>query len=278
MDVPEPRDPVLRLARPLLSAWREPGVLHLGFDGRSFVLKGVPEQLRQAIDLLVEPRTVAELAASLPGLEPAWLDWLCEHLSTAGLLTSSTGRAPTPVQVFGKGHLAAATFAMLRAAGLRPQHFIAGDPLPQGALVVVATATAEPDRTLLNGLAEAGLEHLVVRVEPSRAVVGPFVDPSLGPCVRCDDLARAQLDRGWPMLLVQLCRTEVQPDPGLASWAAATATAQVRSRLAGLPSELAGRSLELGLEDFRLRSRSWPVQPACGYHVEADTSSGTLAG
>lgn len=276
--MPRPHDPLLRLTRPLLSAWREPGVLHVGFDGRSFVLKGVPEQLRRAIDLLAEPRTLAELADRLPDLDADWLAWLCEHLGTAGLLTSEAGDESLPVLVFGRGQLAATTLTMLRTAGLRPRQLSAGELLPRRALVVVATGTAEPDRTFLNEIAAAGLDHLVVRAEPSRAVVGPFVDPSLGPCVRCDDLARAHLDRDWPVLLAQLCRTEVAPDPGLVTWAAATAATQVRARVAGLPPELAGRSLELGLGDFRLRSRSWPVQPACGYHHRLDTSSGTLAG
>jgi hypothetical protein len=274
--VPDPSDPVLRLTRPLLSAWRGPGVLHLGFDGRSFVLKGVPEQLQAAIDLLAEPRTVAELAARLPDLEEGWLSWLCEHLSRAGLLTPAVDAVQPPVVVLGRGQLAGSTSTMLRAAG--PRQVPAADLLPRHALVVVATGTAEPDRTLLNGLADAGVEHLVVRAEPSRVVVGPFVDPLVGPCVRCDDLARAQLDRGWPVLLAQLCSTQVQPDPGLVTWAAATAATQVRSRLAGVTPELAGRSLELGLGDFRLRARSWPLQPACGYHVRAEEASGTLAG
>lgn len=276
--MPEPSDPVLRLTHPLLSAWREPGVLHLGFDGRSFVLKGVPEQLRTAIDLLAEPRTVAELAGHLPDLDPDWLAWLCEHLSTAGLLTPFVEAAPPTIVVLGRGQLAGAMSAMLRTVGLRPLQVPAADLLPRHALVVVATATAEPDRTLLNGLADAGVEHLVVRAEPSRVVVGPFVDPTVGPCVRCDDLARAQLDRGWPVLLAQLCRTEVQPDSGLVGWAAATAATQIRSRLAGGTPELTGRSLELGMGDFRLRTRCWPLQPACGYHGRAEESSGTLAG
>lgn len=275
----ESRAARLQLTRPLLAAWREPGVLHLGFDERSFVLRGVPEQLQRAVQLLAEPRTAAELAACVPDLEPGWLDWLCEHLSTAGLLTHRVTAARSAVLVCGTGQLAAAVSAALRTVGLRPRQLSAdSDILPPGALVVVAAGTAEPDRALLNRLAGAGVEHLVVRADQFRAVVGPFVDPAAGPCVRCADLARAHLDRSWPVLLAQLCRTEVSPDAGLASWAAATATAQIRARLAGQPAELAGRTLEIDVDDFRLRSRRWPVQPDCGCHPDAFAESGTLAG
>ncbi len=275
----EPRDSRLRLAHPLLTAWRAPGVLHLGFDGRSFLLNGVPEQLQRALELLAEPRTMDELAARLPGLDRGWLDWLCEHLSTAGLLTRTGKAVRPPVLVYGRGQLAATMLSLLRVAGLGPRPLVVqADMLPHDALVVVASGTAEPDRALLNRLATAGTEHLVVRAGPSRAVVGPFVTPSDGPCMRCDDLARTHIDRGWPVLLARLCSTEVEPDPGLVHWAVATAATQLRCRLAGVPSELAGRSLELGLADFRLRSRSWSLQPDCGCHPGADASSGTLAG
>ena len=270
----------VQLVHPMVTAWREPGVLHIGFDGRSFVLRGVPQQLGHAIELLAEPRTRRELAARLPGLDPAWITWLCQHLSTAGLLTHPSDVMPRPVLISGRGTLATSTMAMLRTSRLRPRQLPEhADLLPHDALVVVAAATAEPDRLLLNDLAKAGIEHLVVRAEPSRAVVGPLVDPAGGPCVRCDDLARARLDRGWPVLLAQLCTTEVRPDAGLCAWAAATAATAVRARLAGAPSELLGRSIELGLGEFRLRSRRWPLQPECGCHGhELWAGSGTLAG
>jgi hypothetical protein len=277
--VSDPGEPRLQLAHPLLTAWRAPGVLQVGSGAGWFALSGVPEQLPRVVELLSRPRTSREIAALVPGLEPVWIGWLCEHLSSAGLLTQENPDPPRPVLVFGRGQLAATTLSMMRAAGIRPRHVNAhADLLPADALVVVAAETAEPDRTLLNRLASSGVEHLVIRAEPSRAVVGPLVDPATSPCVRCDDLARAQHDRTWPVLLAQLCTTDVEPDVGLAGWAAATGTAAIRARLAGLASELAGRTLELGSPDFRLRTRTWPLQPECGCHGEAFARSGTLAG
>jgi bacteriocin biosynthesis cyclodehydratase domain-containing protein len=269
---------LLQLTHPLLSVWREAGVLQIGCEGRWFVLRDVPELLPQVIELLALPHTPAELCALVPGLDPEWIGWLCQHLSSAGLLTRRSAAA-RPVLVCGRGRLAATVLSMLRVAGLHPRQVPShSDLLPADALLVVAAGTAEPDRTLLNRLTRSGLEHLVVRAEPARAVAGPLVEPATGPCVRCDDLARAQRDRGWPVLLAQLCTTEVEPDAGLVAWAAATATTAVRARLAGAASELAGRTLELGVSDFRLRSRTWPRQPDCGCHGEAFSRSGTLAG
>jgi len=263
----------------VLAAWRERGVLQVGSDGRWFVLEGVPERLPHVIELLSRPRTTRELHALVPDLAPAWIAWLCQHLSSAGLLTRTRADVARPVLVYGGGPLAASSLSTMRLAGLQPrQVHTHADVLPRDAILVVATETAEPDRTLLNRLTSAQVEHLVVRAEPSRVVVGPLVAPSAGPCVRCDDLARAQQDRRWPVLLAQLCTTRIEPDAALVRWAAATVTATVRARLAGVASELVGRTLELGLTDFRLRSRTWPVQPECGCHGDGFTGSGTLAG
>ena len=163
----------VQLAHPLLSAWREAGVLQVGCAGRWFVLRDVPELLPGVIEALAMPHTRAELCALVPGLDPGWIDWLCQHLSSAGLLTHRSA-AQRAVLVCGRGRLAATTLSALLVAGLRPRQVPARtDLLPADALLVVAAETAEPDRMLLNRLTRSGVDHLVVRAEPARACVGP---------------------------------------------------------------------------------------------------------
>lgn len=256
-------DPPLRLLQPALSFWRGTGRLQVELPGQYLLLEGVPTQLGEAIGLLAQPRTKAELSAQLPGLEPSWIDWVCAHLSRAGLLTAVAPERS--VVVVGRGALAARVVVALTEAGIsvhrrHPEDCTDGSTQD---LVILADGRIQPDRALLARLIEARAVHLVVRTEPSRAVVGPLVVPGTTPCVRCDDVSHCQLDAHWPLVLAQLCGTTVAADPCLVAWAAATAAVQAHAWASGAEPETLGRCLELGLGDFRLRSRSWPLQPEC---------------
>jgi hypothetical protein len=262
----------LRLARPALALWRSPGVLQVGLDSPALVLTGVPSGLTHALELLARPQGTDDLHRLLPELDPAWVDWLVTRLSAAGLMAPPANPAGPPLAVVGSGPLADAVVHALagtearvvrpEAAALAAERAVTASGGPE--LVVLAGAAAEPDRTLTDALFSSGRPHLVVRLEPDRAVVGPLVLPGRSPCVRCHDLSRCHLDRAWPHLLAQLCRQTVTPEPTLLAWAASTAAVQVRAWLAGGLPETVGSTLELGLADFRLGSRSWPAHPGCG--------------
>jgi hypothetical protein len=58
-------------------------------------------------------------------------------------------------------------------------------------------------------------------------------------------------------------RREEPCDVVLATVAAGVAALQGLAHLDGRPAASAGASLELGLPDWRLRRRSWPVHPRC---------------
>ena len=262
----------LRLTRPAVAVWRSPGVLQVGLDSPALVLTGVPTALPLAIELLARPQGTEDLARLLPDLDPEWIDWLVDRLTAAGLMTPSRAARVATLALVGTGALADAVADCLKRTGLhvvraQPAAFagddaVAADGLPE--LVILAGDSAEPDRTLTDALFRAGRPHLVVRLEPDRAVVGPLVIPGRSPCVRCQDLNRCRLDDAWPHLLAQLCREPVAAEPTLLAWAASTATVQVRALLAGGTPETTGSTLELGLADFRLHSRAWPAHPRCG--------------
>ena len=265
--------PTLRLSRPTIAVWRSPGVLQVGLDSPAVVLTGVPRALPLAVELLSRAQGTDDLARLLPELDPAWVDWLVARLTAAGMMAPSPSPEPSvlPVAVVGTGALADAVVTGLTASRLDvvrpvPATLTADEATGHAGpgLIVLAGKTAEPDRALTDALFRSGRPHLVVRLEPDRAVVGPLVIPGRSPCVRCQDLNRCRLDAAWPHLLAQLCREAVAAEPTLLSWAASTAAVQVRAWLAGGSPETTGSTLELGLTDFRLGSRAWPAHPRCG--------------
>lgn len=259
-------EPTYQLRLPTVAVWREPGVLQVGLDADAVVLEGVGELATEAVSHLHSPMTVTELAHRLPGIEPDLTRRLCAHLSSAGLLTTEPAPAAASVAVLGQGPLADAVAHALIRAQVRchrlPDDAVA-DRCDPHALVVVATATVEPDRVVLARLRSAGRSYLVVRLEPSRAVVGPLVLAEEPGCVHCDDLVHAEHDPAWARLLDQLCRLAVTPDPGLLSWAVASAVNQVRAWQGGAASELHNRCLAVSAPGFAQSVRHWRAQPSC---------------
>lgn len=260
----------VRLTRPALAVWRSPGVLQIGLDAPALVLEGVPRGLAAAVPLLTVPSTTEELGTLLPQLDRSWVSWLVARLSDAGLVSAAVRPADPSLLVVGAGALAAAVTDAVAGIGrgatqLDPVGFAAlPDPGEGPELVLLAGGTAEPDRATTDALFRDGRAHLVVRLEPDRAVVGPLVLPGRTPCVRCQDLSRVRLDPAWPHLLAQLCREPVRADAALLGWAACTAALQVRAWLAGGVPETCGASLELTLPDYRMHARPCPAHPGCG--------------
>ena len=121
-----------------------------------------------------------------------------------------------------------------------------------------------------------GIPVLPVVLHGLEAVVGPVVVPH-GPCLRCLDLARSDLDPGWPALLGQLVPARVGAGPEVSGETtlvglATSMTAMVA--LAVLDGQVLplGRSLEVSLPWPRVRQRQWEVHPRCGCGAGSDTS------
>ena len=260
---------------PLLPLWRAPGVLQLGVDGR-IVFKKVPDELAHAITLLNHPQTRTSLARLLPTLDNAWIDWLWAELTRHGTLRP-VDRKSTSIAVIGSGELATKLAGALNEINhtpavqptrgiemaLVPGQALRGTWTTRPGLAILATLTAEPDRTLTDELVQASIPHLVVRTEPNRAVVGPFVVPGSTGCVRCLDLTQSHYDSVWPRLLAQLCRATPRPPAGLRAWAVATAVVQVRAHLAGKVPDAMGRILEIRADDMSMHSLDVPAHPGC---------------
>lgn len=254
-----------RLTAPLSLLWRPGGALQVGLDASgAVVLPGAPEGADLALRALRSARTLAEVSRLAPLVPRAWIAEAVTTLAALGLVAAlSSTRAPT-LTVAGDGVLAHAVASLLTAEG-RP--VVAAPDVPPDPhltdLVVVCASTAEPDRVDLREL--AGHPHLVVRAEPERVVVGPFVVPGAGyACVTCTDLVRRDLDRDWPHLLAQLCRSRHTATPQQTAWASALVSAQLTAWLGGRTPEASGATWELDAHRGQVGVRHWPRHPDCG--------------
>jgi hypothetical protein len=161
-------------------------------------------------------------------------------------------------------------------AGARPRSARGGRPGARPpALVVVVGGGAVDSATAVPWRAR-GIPVLPVVLHGVEAVVGPVVEPG-GPCLRCLDLARADLDPAWPAVLGQLLPVTVGAGPevsgettlvGLAASMAAMVALAVLDGQA-LPT---GRSLEFSLPWPGVRQRQWRAHPRCGCGARSDAS------
>jgi bacteriocin biosynthesis cyclodehydratase domain-containing protein len=118
-------------------------------------------------------------------------------------------------------------------------------------------------------------------------VVGPLVLPGRSACLRCLDLARAERDPAWPLILAQLASPDSGAGAGtcdavLATAVAALATAQALTFVdTGRPAAaVSDATLELAVPDWQWRRRSWPPHPrcSCGAAYQRPRTAGSTAG
>lgn len=134
---------------------------------------------------------------------------------------------------------------------------------PPDVVVLVEDSVADPGRGPV--LVAGGTVHLGVVVREADTVVGPFVVPGTGPCLRCLDLHRTDADPSWPTLAAQLHDGGTAEEPGpVAAVSAGLGTAAVLAHLDGDRGLPPGATFEVSLPDVIPRRRTWAVHPECG--------------
>jgi hypothetical protein len=123
-------------------------------------------------------------------------------------------------------------------------------------------------RELPDSLVRDGIPHLATTASEAIGVVGPLVLPGRTACLRCLDLARAERDPAWPLILAQLNACAADPpacDTVLAATVAAQAAAQALSLIdrAAPASAVSNGTLELVLPDWQWRRRTWQPHHRC---------------
>ena len=116
------------------------------------------------------------------------------------------------------------------------------------------------------------MPHLAAAASEAIGVVGPLVLPGNSACLRCLDLARAERDPAWPLILAQLAGQAGTDPPAcdtvLATMVAAQAAAQALAFLdqGASAAAVTNGTLELVLPGWQWRRRSWQTHPRCGCH------------
>jgi hypothetical protein len=125
-------------------------------------------------------------------------------------------------------------------------------------------------RDLPAALCRDQVPHLAASTNEAIGVVGPLVLPGCSACLRCLDLARAERDPAWPLILAQLASHDATDpaacDAGLAAMVAAQATAQALEFIDRGPAAVTviSGTLELVLPDWQWRRRTWQPHHQCG--------------
>jgi len=140
-----------------------------------------------------------------------------------------------------------------------------GDSAVQPDLVVLAQVS-DPEPAAV--LVRERIPHLAVTAAEAVGVVGPLVSPGRSACLRCLDLARAERDPAWPLILAQVAGARPEPqacDTVLAAAAGALAAAQVLLFIdTGRPGQaVTNGTLELAVPDWQWRRRTWRPEPRC---------------
>lgn len=292
--------PAFRFTSPLSLWWRSPGVLQIGIDtGHAVVLTDAPPSARQALASFRQWSVPADVLRDYPGLGRAWFAQTLRRLRDHGFLAMRNHSTVHTVGIIGSGQLARDVVLQLMQLGhqiwvadpTEPHH---DDQLRTGHrahwhgisrhsrsgrlvlldhwqsalgqpadIVVVCPATATVNRMVTDQLVRERQPHVVVGLEPERAIIGPLVVPGVTPCLLCQDLAERDRDPSWPRLVQHQMKTPVDAPPVVRRWAASTIVTQVLAFLAGARPETWAATLELATHTWSLGTRSLQAHQSC---------------
>jgi hypothetical protein len=251
---------VLRLSPDLPILWRTPSSVQFGSEP-VVVLDEVSEG---------EDRLIASLAAGISdtgyamvarsvGVSPEDADRLLTAVTPA--LEAPPASAPSSVGVLGDSPLARAIAGILDGVGLL------GTPDDAALVVLVADWVVSPADHLT--WLSRDVAHLPVVTSERVVTVGPFVEPGLGPCLYCVQLARTDLDPAWPAIATQLWgRAPRELDRLERAEISAFVVRRLQLRLADGPTEATSWRVAQGGE---VSATAWGRHPDCRCAVPAGT-------
>ncbi len=136
------------------------------------------------------------------GLGAARDGWTVRFVDGGGIEHAPPGTYSTGVMASARQGAACAT-----VRSLAPMARVCAGEGPADAWVIVSHGAPGLDTAV--ALMARDIAHLFVSVDERGARVGPFVEPGDAACGWCDGLARADADKAWPRLALQLSA----PDP-----------------------------------------------------------------
>ena len=272
--------------------WRTPDTIQIGIDHPLVVISQVGAGLEHVLAALVSgvPHSGAMMLGRRAGTPEAATLALLESLRPALIVTAergpwSTDAEPVPVAasprsaalvcVDGDGPTALRIGALLRDLGLlvvgpahepaRPHRAAVNPaaPNPPALAVIIGHYALEPARhgRWLRG----DVPHLPVVFSDSEVRVGPLVEPGVGPCLYCLELAHLDSDPAWPAIACQLLtRTAPTETRRLGIDVAARVAGLVQDRLDTGRSGLTRTSLVLDVTTGAIRRREHRPHERCG--------------
>jgi hypothetical protein len=191
-------------------------------------------------------------------------------------------RQGATIRVYGTGQVGTCIASLLTASGIGRVVSVGRAETPRtapgrtprmaprriGKRPDLAVLASNHDPELASALVRERVPHLAASASEAIGVVGPLVDPGQSACLRCLDLARADRDPAWPLILAQLAGREPQPAACGAALAAAVAAQAASQALAFIDRATAATAvvdgtLELVLPDWQWRRRTWPPHRDC---------------
>ncbi|HTA07491.1 MAG TPA: hypothetical protein VK836_03215 [Streptosporangiaceae bacterium] len=176
-------------------------------------------------------------------------------------------RSATMVHVRGSGPIADLVTDLLTRSGLAAAADVE-QPWRRDRQPDLVVLIGHPGPAEIIELQRQRLAHLAVCVSEAIGVVGPLVRPGRTACLRCLDLARAERDPAWPLILAQLPadRMDATASDGVLATAVAAQTAAQAVAFADrseLAAATADGTLELALPAWQWRRRTWRPHQAC---------------
>jgi bacteriocin biosynthesis cyclodehydratase domain-containing protein len=269
----------IRIDPALEYVWRDPHTVQLGVDPvRAVVPVPAVADERFLSTLRAEtPRDALAAIAEQSGCSPGRAAAILGAASPAMIDVLE----PTPfrVEVSGSGGLADLVAEHLAGEGLEPIRTVSprGGPIvrvaPDARLAVVVTDHVV-DPVLRGAWTRRAVPHLAVVVGDGRVRIGPLIEPDLGPCLQCVELARVDDDPHWPTLASQVWGRQAPPlTPTRAATVAATVTAIVLRRAPFTSAEPDGVLTLLDRADMSVTTRTVPRHPACACRALPGTDS-----
>lgn len=238
---------------------------------------GVPAQAAERLLVLLAAAGVIDdfPAATLRVLPQPTRAQLAPELATASLAHGDgdggartlARRIAAHITIHGHERVGAAIAPLLTRSGIGHVELADAAPATAAALPDLAVLTGHRSPELQEALMGEQVPHLAVSAGEAIGVVGPLVVPGRSACLRCLDLARADRDPAWPLILAQLAG---HPDPlGCDAPLAAAVAAQAAFQALALIDRAAGTgavtngTLELVLPEWQWRRRTWLPHPRC---------------
>lgn len=255
--------------------WRTPDCVQLGIDHAVVTINGLTVAHEVVLSALAAGvhRSGAMLLGTLAGASAAEVTHLLDLLEPALLYVPDDAPPPvTPlartVLVDGAGPTAFRVRTLLANLGIE-EPSVTDEP---ELVVLVGQYVFSPERH--GHWLRRDIPHLPVVFSDSAARVGPLVEPGLGPCLTCLELAHIDTDPAWPAMACQLAARQAPSEtPRLSFEVAARVAGLVQDRLETGRSPVFARSLRIDAITGTITRSVHRLHERCGCQALAESET-----